>query len=1219
MALFDFLKDASTEKKAAGQVFGFLGHAAKSVASGTGKVATIPVNEGRRAVATVTNNAPAEQSANNQANAGIKVITQKPIQARDIAVGTARQIARIPETVVRTGIQAGEDIAAKATGVPQISASQPTENTGLKELVYGKQPLETYQKRAEGVQKQTKLAAPFAFLGIAGGDLFGGPGKAAGKQVAESGIEQLAKATTEKEVRKIMEGTPQAVVDKTAHAIAQTKDPHIVDNIIQKAYNPAPVAEPLHPIDTNIPPPTVPNEVKPAEPGPGEAINKHLQTISNADSTTTELQDAIKGLKQTHEIRDTNKLSDEAKAAVEKDYTGSLTKVLTKDNPNDKEIALGEHLIIKAQKDGKIGEAVNIAETLDKNLREHGRAVQAASIIGRLSPEGQLLRASRLIRKVRESNPANIEKEQQAAMEIRQTLEGATPALDRSSVHQAVKDISNDQQKLNLGGLEGPAQAVDSTGQKLAKNVEKAATPQVKKKADALVAELTKKVKQEYLMPHVQVKKPPLETLKEVFGRNAEAQEAYPLAQKILREKYANVPHMQEALDKFFGSKLDLPAADSTINHSISDQLKNNGEKVGDIIFKSLQGQKATVESVANDLVKEGFDKESATKLSQEVSKRLEQQVSDAKQSTLQRLSQDVKGKNQPTYLDKINKLSNLGALDNHDYLQLARAKLNLPHLKEETAGRIHELSQKIQDLPEGHDKYAAYRELQHTIANDIPKTKMDLVKEFLGLPRTILSSGDLSFGGRQGLVFATSHPIEFAKAWPKQFQYFLQAFGGKDSEAYDAMTADIRSHKDYPTLEKYGRLLDPTGHDVSSRSEQFLSSDMAEKIPLVGRLVRGSNYAFTGLHNTLYANQFYGMLDHLHYAGIEPSDAQLKQIAEVVGTSLGRGGKAGGFTAQHAGALSTGLFAPRLMASRLNVMNPAYYIRLKGPARQEALRGLLGLSAFAVAVLGSAKLAGAKVSTDPRNADFGKIRVGDTRFDVLGGFTQYIRLGAQLATGQKINSTTGSETEAGKGLAGSRLDIAFNFAQGKENPTASFVTSMLKGKDINGDNLYNAKGVTKEIAQRFIPLLAQDLADLKTHPNGAGPLAGIAGAFGTGIQTYGTQDLPATPKQKAYLDKLKDPEQKKAYTSFLQTQKVAQGTKKNVAAEVKAAVVAGDINKAVKIAKAYNATYSQGFKDWSKQNGKYRTDQALIKTYSKGMITDETLTRYIDDAKKGN
>jgi hypothetical protein len=67
-------------------------------------------------------------------------------------------------------------------------------------------------------------------------------------------------------------------------------------------------------------------------------------------------------------------------------------------------------------------------------------------------------------------------------------------------------------------------------------------------------------------------------------------------------------------------------------------------------------------------------------------------------------------------------------------------------------------------------------------------------------------------------------------------------------------------------------------------------------------------------------------------------------------------------------------------MASRFNFLNPAYYIRMEPFARREALKAALRLVGTLNLVLFLAKMEGAKVESDPRNADFGKIRIGNTR-----------------------------------------------------------------------------------------------------------------------------------------------------------------------------------------------------------------------------------------------
>lgn len=1030
------------------------------------------------------------------------------------------------------------------------------------------------------------------------------PARAFHEAGPEDSIGKLAKATTVKEVKDIIgDRIPGPVVEHIAPALAKVDSPHAVSEIIARESPQEPGAPP--PRTVAPPPPEVPQTTEsnvPLPPTPTEALESQtpgkqrafLETVQNSKNSSEELVKGAKELNQHYEAKANQALVDKAQKSVSEDPHGALADVLSAENPNDQQVTTGIELMRQAQKEGTpegIQRAVNIADHLDIKLRESGRAVQAASIYDKLSPEGILQLAAKRVGKAREKAGKG-KKEAETVQQIKDAVESARPQQDlKDAIRGAVKDISNNQGKLDLGGLEGPPQAVDSTGRQLAKNVEKAALPEVKKKADTLVQELTKKVKQEYLDPKVTVKRSPTEVLKEVFGRTDEAHEAYPLAQHILRDKYKNVPTMLKALDKFFGSELKLPAADSTINNAIKEHLAKNQTKISEVIEKSWNEQKRSVSEVSDSLVKEGFDKPSADVLAREVNKRLEQQVSDAKGRALNRLAQDAKPNAQKTYLEKINKLSNLGALDQSDYLHIARAKLNLPSLSTENATKITELSQKIQGLPEGHDKYATVRQIQNLIADSVPKSKGAVASEIAGLPRTIEASGDFSFGGRQALAYATAHPIKFAKAFPEQFTYFKQAFNNKDSEAFDAMMADIRNHEDFNWLQKSPlAITEPTGHSSSIREEQFMSSGLGEKIPGLGKLISGSNYAFTGLANSLRANEFYGQLEHARFAGREIDQKLVDDLAKVINNGTGRGDL--GRFEKAANSLVTVLFAPRLIASRLNMMDYRYYKNLDPIARKEALRQLAGLSAFAVGILGTAKLAGLDVGTDPRSADFGKIRVKDTRIDLLGGFSQYIRLGSQIGTGHKINSTTGADTELGKGFAGSRLDVLYNFIQNKENPTVSFFSTELKGKDVSGNSIYNAKGQLTQLGSKFIPLIIQDMHDLVTHPNSVGPAGIIPSVFGAGIQTYGAQDEPISGNPKKFLDQQKQQgaskDEIKADMSFFQNLKIASGRNQNVSDQINAALKDRDINKAKSLADDYNKKIDEAVSKWQSQNNQY-------------------------------
>lgn len=1191
MAFHFLAKALHGDEHAGGGVFGFL------------------ANAGKAGTATVTGNQQAQQNAVRGLQSSGLVQADKKIIGTAVDAGQA--IARTPETLIRSGAQATYDTLNNVAGNSTTGNPLPHKNFsghspfGFLDNLYG--DVQTYQQRTAGNKNVIEgsrfrgVAEPLSILGAGltvGGDVTGFGG--AKKGAEEIGKDLVNSSTPEEAFKALVKaGVDETTAKRIAPGVALKKDPYNINRIIDNAHKP---------------PPTPIQDIRPPEPVGNEARNRFLDTIKNAPSTSPEFKEALAKLPETHAQRDTMALSDASKKTVENNPDEVLARLLTAPAPKDTDVSEGIHLMriyhqdaakLKASGDeaganAKMDIANKLAEDMSTKAVAGGRYSQAHSIMNSMSPEGIYYNAVKKVQNVREANPKNIAKENKAAGEIQGQLE---KPIGQKEVTKTVKDLA----KEDL-----------STGEKLANNVEKAATPAVKKQTDTLVQELTKKVKQEYLAPTAQIKRNPLDILKETFGRSEEADKAYPEAQQILREKYANDPKMSEALDNFFGSKLDLPAANSTVNKAIQDQLKTNSKKISEVIYKSHVEQGQTVEHTAQELTKEGFDEQSAKTLAQEVHKRLDSQISEAKKAKLEQLAKDAPERGKSTYIDKLNKLSNLGALDKEDYLHLARAKLNLPHLTPETSSKISELSQKLQGLPEGHEKASTIREIANQVHGSIPLTKGQYVKNIPGLMRTIVASGDFSFGGRQGLAYATAHPISFAKAWPKQFQYFKEAFKGGDSEAFDAMMADIKNHPDYGYLQKSGlAILDPHAHLFNQREEQFIGTEIADKIPGVRNLVDASAYAYTGFANTLRANEFYGQLEHLKAAGVEIDENLVKDLAKVINNSTGRGDL--GRFESWGDALMTGLFAPRLIASRVNMMDPRYYHNLEPAARKEAVRQLLGLSAFGVGILGMAKMAGADVSIDPRSADFGKIKIGDTRFDVLGGFTQYIRFGAQLATGQKINSTTGAQTEAGKGLAGSRLDILLNFFENKEAPFPSLITTELKGKDISGNSIYNAKGQRDQLAQRFIPLLGQDIADLFSHPNGAPPAAGALGAFGLGIQTYGQQDLPVTGKEKTYLEDLQskgaDKEQVNASRQFFQLLKSAPDKQKAID-QVHKAIDDQDYQKAQQLSQDYNDKLDSHISDsgWVDNSGQYITPY-LEKQYkgAKINLTPQSVKAYLN------
>jgi hypothetical protein len=384
-----------------------------------------------------------------------------------------------------------------------------------------------------------------------------------------------------------------------------------------------------------------------------------------------------------------------------------------------------------------------------------------------------------------------------------------------------------------------------------------------------------------------------------------------------------------------------------------------------------------------------------------------------------------------------------------------------------------------------------------------------DHLANALNIPRALMASFDLSAPLRQGVVFVGRK--EFYSSFIKMFHQF------GSEKAFKAVQDEIVSRPTFGLMQKAKLSLTGMDHFLTDREEAFMS-DWAEKIPLVGRGVHASNRAYVGFLNKLRADVFDSLVKQAKAGGIDFTEnpKALKDIGAFINNATGRG-NLGRFT-QSAPLLNAALFSPRLMASRIAMLNPVTYVKMDPFVRKEAIKSMLSFGAIAMTVVGLAKMGGASVEIDPRSSDFGKIRVGNTRFDISGGFQPYVRVFAQLVSGKAKNSNTGEvkSLTSGKFGADTRGSKALDFLRSKESPMASLVDDLLSyprtrfGQDVT---------VKNEVAPLFIPLIIQDTHDAVKEYGAKGLLVGVPGVFGVGVQTYKAKPKKSRTSKKDWWD----------------------------------------------------------------------------------------------------
>ena len=370
---------------------------------------------------------------------------------------------------------------------------------------------------------------------------------------------------------------------------------------------------------------------------------------------------------------------------------------------------------------------------------------------------------------------------------------------------------------------------------------------------------------------------------------------------------------------------------------------------------------------------------------------------------------------------------------------------------------------------------------------------------DVLNLPRAIMASVDFSALLRQG-AFLVSRP-EFWRAAPD----LAKAFFSK--KHYDTLMDSIQSRPSFGAMQEAKIAFTDLGEDLLKREEDF-ASRIAEKIP--GVAASGRSYA--GFLNKLRADIFDSFAKSYEQAGINlASDPEaLRRVGNYINAATGRGELPKTIQGWQP-FLNAMLFSPRLMASRVRLLDPTYLVRTaaKDPVlAKQMLRDYVGFGAVVATALATAKMAGADIETDPRSSDFAKIKDGNTRHDVLAGFQQYIRLASQIATGE-TKTLKGDIRELGKGYkADTELDKVITFFRSKGSPIATFIADYLAGSNVVGEPFE----VQKAVLERLTPLSLGGFYDAYEDRGLEGVLKSLDSLLGVGVQTFD----PRKPKKSA-------------------------------------------------------------------------------------------------------
>jgi hypothetical protein len=398
---------------------------------------------------------------------------------------------------------------------------------------------------------------------------------------------------------------------------------------------------------------------------------------------------------------------------------------------------------------------------------------------------------------------------------------------------------------------------------------------------------------------------------------------------------------------------------------------------------------------------------------------------------------------------------------------------------------------------------------------------------KLVGTERAIRTSGDLSAKLNQCFITATSQsPVDTAKQWYTAIKSI------KNPEVAEAVIRSFDEHELSPVM----HILKEKGYDTPDvlgfhgskaakilEREEFYDKTYVQKIWGVRTVVNASERDFCTTTNLARYGKYFSFLKDWEksYPDIAAVMKQGKDPFELIGTApeftaervgkalkeagelgkcaniiTGRGDLMG--LKDHAQTLNVLLFASKKLAANVEYLPWMFAKSWGNPViRKEFAKELVGMTATAGAIYLSAKACGADVELDPRSADWGKIRIGDTRIALGGGLQPLMRYTAQIISGQRKN-------ENGEIVDIKRGDTFLRFLRSKESPVMSVASDIITGRSFLGEKTTLSKETAVRLFRdQFSPMFIQDIKECIKQEGPEGALYAAPGILGASVVSY--------------------------------------------------------------------------------------------------------------------
>ncbi len=345
----------------------------------------------------------------------------------------------------------------------------------------------------------------------------------------------------------------------------------------------------------------------------------------------------------------------------------------------------------------------------------------------------------------------------------------------------------------------------------------------------------------------------------------------------------------------------------------------------------------------------------------------------------------------------------------------------------------------------------------------------VDALYEMTNLPRALVASMDMSFVGIQGLKLSIRHPVLGMKAMASGWRAFLNE---------ENLVYQRKKHETNPKFQFAKDVMGVAYYEVGTQNtSEFFLSQLAKKIPGIKAAERGYNAAA----NELRMGVAFQLIEKLGHEGL--TTGQWKDLGSAINHLSGHGDLKS--LKKLMPLMNFAMFSAKKNLANAQLaqdLNPWKLVKNGGkptPAMKMVAGTLVADTVFAMGVLYLLSLIkGVEVECDPKSTDFGKIRIGDTRFEFFGDSHRICRVVAQLITGKH-------KTRDGELIDAEKISVISRYLQSKASPVAGLTIDLIRGEDYLGRPLTGStEDIVTQVFERTTPLFIQDMYDYIRYNN---------------------------------------------------------------------------------------------------------------------------------------